>query len=59
MQLKGVISASGQGLWRFNSFVDAAVYNHMQTNGNNACSQTIKTSTIKRTDVQLWSTFKQ
>ena len=30
MQLKGVISGRGQGLLRFNHFVDAAIYNHVQ-----------------------------
>ena len=44
---KDVISDRGQGLLRSNHFVDAAIYNHVQTNSNNACSQTIKTSTNK------------
>ena len=43
MQLKDVISGRGQGLLRFNYFVDAAIYNHMQTNRNNTCRQTIET----------------
>ena len=43
MQLKCVISGRGQGLLRFNHFVDAAIYNHVQTNRNNACRQTIET----------------
>ena len=30
IQLKGVISGRGQGLLRFNYFVDAAIYNHVQ-----------------------------
>ena len=59
MQLKGVISGRGQGLLRFNYFVEAAIYNHVQTNRNNTCRQTIETSTTKRTNVQLWSAFKQ
>ena len=59
MQLKDVISGRGQGLLRFNHFVDAAIYNHVQTNSNNICSQTIETSTTKRTNVRLWSTFMQ
>ena len=42
MQLKAVISGRGQGLLRFNHFVDAAIYNHVQTNRNNACRQTIE-----------------
>ena len=41
MRLKGVISGRDQGLLRFNHFVDAAVYNHVQTKRNNACGQTI------------------
>ena len=57
MQLKGVISGRGQGLLRFNHFVDAAIFNHVQTNSNDACSQTIETSTTQTTNVQLWSTF--
>ena len=36
MRLKGVISGRGQGLLRFNHFVYAALYNHVQTNRNNA-----------------------
>ena len=32
-----------QGLLRFNHFVDAAIYNHVQTSRNNACRQTIET----------------
>ena len=59
MRLKGVISGRGEGFLRFNHFVDATIYNHVQTNSNNACGQTIKTSTIKKTKVQLWSTFMQ
>ena len=43
MRLKGVVSGRGQGLLRFNHFVDAAIYNHVQTNRNNACKQTLKT----------------
>ena len=46
---KGVISGRGQGLLRFNHFVDVAIYNHAQTNGANACSQSIETSKTKRT----------
>ena len=34
MRLKGVIS--GQGLLTFNHFVDAAIYNYVQTSRNNA-----------------------
>ena len=59
MRSKGVILARGQGLLRFNHFVDAAIYNHVLTNSNNACSQTKETSTTKRTNVQLWSTLMQ
>ena len=29
MQLKDVISGRGQGLLKFNHFVDAAIYNHV------------------------------
>ena len=36
MRLKGVISGKNQGLLRFNHFVDAAIYNRVQTNRNNA-----------------------
>ena len=43
MRLKDVISGRGQGLLGFNHFVYAAVYNHVQTNRNNACRQTIET----------------
>ena len=43
MQLKDVISGRGQGLLRFNHFVYAAIYNHVQTSRNNACGQTIET----------------
>ena len=43
MRLKDVISGRGQGLLRFNHFVCAAIYNHVQTNRNNACRQTIET----------------
>ena len=43
MQLKDVISGRGKGLLRFNHFVCAAIYNHVQTNRNNACRQTIET----------------
>ena len=32
MRLKDVISGRGQGLLRFNHFVCAAFYNHVQTN---------------------------
>ena len=46
MQLKGVISGRGQGLLRFN-FVDAAIYNHVQTNRNNACRQKMKPEQLK------------
>ena len=43
MQLKDMISGRGQlGLLRFNHFVDAAIYNHVQTNQNNACRQTLE-----------------
>ena len=31
MRLKDVISGRGQGLLRFNHFVDAAIYNHTET----------------------------
>ena len=40
---KDVISGRGQGLLRFIHFVDAAIYNHVQTNQNNACRQTLET----------------
>ena len=43
MRLKHVISGRGQGLLRFNHFVDAAIYNHVQTSRNNACRQTLET----------------
>ena len=43
MRLKDVISGRGQGLLRFNHFVYAAIYNHVQTNRNNASRQTIET----------------
>ena len=43
MRLKDVISGRGQGLLRFNHFVCAAIYNHVQTNRNNACRQTTET----------------
>ena len=43
MRLKGVISGRGHSLLRFNHFVDAAIYNHVQTNRNNSCRQTIET----------------
>ena len=43
MRLKDVISGRGQGLLGFNHFVYAAIYNHVQTNRNNACRQTIET----------------
>ena len=43
MRIKDVISGRGQGLLRFNHFVNAAIYNHVQTNKNNACRQTIET----------------
>ena len=43
MRLKDVISGRGQGLLRFNHFVDATIYNHVQTNRINACRQTIET----------------
>ena len=43
MRLKDVISGRGQGLLRFNQFVYAAIYNHVQTNRNNACRQTLET----------------
>ena len=43
MQLKDVISGRGQGLLGFNHFVYTAIYNHVQTNRNNACRQTIET----------------
>ena len=43
MRLRDVISSRGQGLLRFNHFVDAAIYNHVQTNRNNACRQTLET----------------
>ena len=43
MGLKDMISGRGQGLLRFNHFVDAAIYNHVQTNQNNACRQTLET----------------
>ena len=50
IQLKGMISGRGQGHLRFNHFVGAAIYNHVQTNSKNACGQTIETSTtIKET----------
>ena len=42
MRLKDVISGRGQGLLRFN-FVYAAIYNHVLTNRNNTCRQTIET----------------
>ena len=42
MQLKGVISGRGQGLLRFNHFVDAAIYSHVQTNRNNAVDKQLK-----------------
>ena len=59
MWLKDVISGRGQGLLGFNHFVYAAIYNHVQTNRNNACRQTIETWTTKRTNCStwLWSTF--
>ena len=41
--LKDVISGRGQGLLGFNHFVYTAIYNHVQTNRNNACRQTIET----------------
>ena len=47
MRLKGVISGRGQGLLRFNHFVDTAIYNHVQTNRNNAYRQTIKPEQLK------------
>ena len=53
MQLKHVISGTGQSLLRFNHFVDAAIYNHVQANSNNLCSQTIETSTTKRTNCNV------
>ena len=43
MRLKDVILGRGQGLLRFNHFVDAAIYNHVQTNQINACRQTLET----------------
>ena len=43
MRLKDVMSGRGQGLLRFNHFVYAAIYNHVQTDRNNACRQTIET----------------
>ena len=43
MRLKDVISGRGQGLLRFNHFVDAAIYNHVQTNQNNTRRQTLET----------------
>ena len=43
MRLKDVISGRGQGLLRFNHFVYADIYYHVQTNRNNACRQAIET----------------
>ena len=43
MRLKDVISGRGQGLLGFNHFVYEAIYDHVQTNRNNACRQTIET----------------
>ena len=43
MRLKYVISGRGQGLLGFNHFVYADIYNHVQTNRDNACRQTIET----------------
>ena len=45
MRLKGVISGRGQLFLKFNHSMDAAIYIHVQTNRNNACSQKIETST--------------
>ena len=42
-----MISDRGQGLLRFNHFVDADIYNHMQINSNNACSQQLKPQQLK------------
>ena len=53
MQLKGVISGGGQGLLRCNHFVDAAIYNHVQKNGNNTCRQTLETGPTKRTNCNV------
>ena len=53
MRLKGVISGGGQGLLRFNHFVDATIYNHVQTNRNNTCRQTHETETTKRTNCNV------
>ena len=55
MWLKGMILGRGQGFLRFNHFVYAAIYNHMQTNKNNACRQTIEILRTKRTNVCMWS----
>ena len=43
-----MISGRGQGLLRLNHFVDAAIYNHVQTNRKNACRQTIKPKQLKK-----------
>ena len=53
MRLKGVILGRGQGLLRFNHFVDAAIYNRVQTNRNNTCRQTLETGTTKRTNCNV------
>ena len=42
-----MISGRGQGLLRFNHFVDAAIYNHVQTNRNNAGRQKLKPEQLK------------
>ena len=43
MRLKDMILGRGQGLLGFNHFVCADIYNHVQTNRDNACRQTIET----------------
>ena len=53
MQLNGIISGRGQDLLRFNHFVNAAIYNHVQTSRNNAYRQTIEIPTTERTNVQF------
>ena len=47
MRLKAVISGRGQGLLRFNHFVDAAIYNHVQTNRTMHVDKQLKPEQLK------------
>ena len=47
MWLKDVISGRRQGLLGFNHFVYTVIYNHVQTNRNNAVDKQLKPEQLK------------